>query len=136
MSNGGADLRQSLTPPAGLPDGRRHHPRLALVPKGDHMSRPIQMHRALCATALWAGMAATAPVAAETRPATARALLAVSAVVLSRCDVALLRAGSAPHVDCGRDKDSYQVAPSAPGLERTTEVVAIAAATRIVEVKF
>jgi hypothetical protein len=100
------------------------------------MCRTIQMRRALCAAAMWAGMAATAAVAADTQPATTRALLVVSAVVLSRCDITLPRLGSTPRVDCGRDKDSHQVAPPAPGLDRTTDVVAIAASTRIVEVTF
>lgn len=104
----------------------------------DHApARPAdRMRQALCATAIWAGLAATAAVAAEPQPATSRALLVVSAVVLSRCGVTLPDLKSTPRVDCGRDKDSHQVAPRAPGLDRTTDVAAIDATTRIVEVTF
>jgi hypothetical protein len=112
-----------------------------LIPRIDDMDptparQKDSTRRALCALALLAGIAATAPVAAETPPTTSRALLVVSAVVMSRCGVSLQRLRSAPRVDCGRDRDTHQVAPPAPGLDRTTEVAAIDATTRIVEVTF
>lgn len=100
------------------------------------MSRSIVTRRAAFALALWAGALVSLQALAETEAPHRRAGLAVSAVVLSNCAISRGAIPDQARVECMRGAGGYKVERTALGETRTTDGVAIDAATRIVEVIF